>query len=295
MSLTLRDALIAAAPILIGAALVFGPLGAWLANRRTRNPAVWLVLAAITGPIGLALLLIAPPGRCRACGEPTVGFRPDCVVCGARARTGARVAAPAVGVPVLAPAALPDVAAHAAPRDPPARRRARAAAEPGPDDAPVPIRSRRSSSRSLAADGERLASVGARRPLPATPTPATAAAALAPGSIREGMSILAIGVFVQGTESLLPGARYLLARTIDDLVIIGPLEPGSNHAELHLPLDGVEATSLPGRLVVSGWTVGRSRRWALGFQALSGLTSTQIDEALTAPLVPTVEPSALRS
>ena len=289
--MTLRDALIAAAPILIGAALVFGPLGAWLANRRTRNPAVWLVLAAITGPIGLALLLMAPPGRCRGCGEPTAGFRADCIVCGASARTGARPARTAPAPPPVVEIAAEPVAPARRPR-----RRSPVAIEAQPDDAPVPIGSRRAAARSLAADGERLASVGARRPAAtAADTTASAARALAPGSIREGMSILAIGVFVQGSESLLPGARYLLARTVDDLVIIGPLEPGSNHAELHLPLDGVEATALPGRLVVSGWTVGRSRRWALGFQGLSGLTSTQIDEALTAPLAPPVETSAARS
>jgi hypothetical protein len=290
MSLTLRDALIAAAPILIGAALIFGPLGAWLANRRTRNPAVWLVLAAITGPIGLALLLIAPPGRCRACGEPTLGFRSDCVVCGASVRTGAR---PARAAPVPSP--VLDLAPDPAVPATRSRRRSATAEEPRPAEAPVPIRSRRAAQRSLAADGDRLASVGARRPAPATESMASAARALAPGSIRDGMSILAIGVFVQGSESLLPGARYLLARTMTDLVIIGPLEPGSNHGELHLPLDGVEAPSLPGRLVVSGWSVGRSRRWALGFQSLSGLTATQIDEALTASVAPSVEGSAARS
>ena len=307
--MTLRDALVAAAPVLIGAALVFGPIGAWLANRRTRNPAVWLALSAVTGPVALALLLMAPPGRCRACGEPTSGFSGTCVVCGAPARGGRRAGRPAEGHPLL------DVSGHgsapddpvrveaASVVDPPRARRAAKAVEAA--DAPVPIRTRRRAARSSAADdarpaadGARLASVGARRPVPSADPPPPSPVQVPQshpalsGPVREGVSILAIGVFVQGSEALLPGARYLLARTTDQLVIIGPLEPATDHAELHLPLDGVEAMSLPGRLVVSGWAVGRSRRWALGFQSLSGLTARQVDEALTGPLVAVDKSSA---
>ena len=101
-------------------------------------------------------------------------------------------------------------------------------------------------------------------------------------SLHSGLTILAIGVFVRGTEPLLAGSRYVIARTDTQLIVAGPLEPSPDPVKLELPLDEVEATFVPDRLVVSGWTAARSRRWVLAFLSLTGLTASAIDEALMA-------------
>lgn len=321
--MTVRDAIVSAAPLLIAAALAFGPIGAWLANRRARNPAVWLILTAITGPVALALLLAGPPGQCASCGEPTVGFRATCVVCGEptrhqHVRGGPRmvdVASHGVGPTRVADAEFvgatwggPRSASDRRPVDPelvavgPGRRKSRrqsATAEADASSGATANRPPRAEPADASAD--RLTAVGARRPSgpqetasqalgPFTRTPAAApasqpAAATIPGTgtpFRAGLSILAIAVFVQGSENLLPGARYLLARTATHLVVVGPIEASSQHIELNLPLERVEAATVSDRLVVSGWESGRGRRWVLGFQSLNGLTATAVDEALRA-------------
>lgn len=93
--------------------------------------------------------------------------------------------------------------------------------------------------------------------------------------------MLAIGVFVRGSEPLLPGSRYLIARTRDRLVIIGPVEPSDDHVELDLPLAGVEANYIPDRLVISGAASDRgTRTFVLAFQSVAGMTATPVDEAI---------------
>ncbi|HET7030622.1 MAG TPA: hypothetical protein VFI34_08930 [Candidatus Limnocylindrales bacterium] len=286
--MTIRDALIAAAPFAPLIAIAFGPLAAWLASRRLRNPAAWLVLGALTGPIALLVLIMAPPGRCPACGEPTAGFARDCIVCGERLDGESRPG------PVL------DVAAHASPSLRAAPPTATGPAQTSADTTPTVAA--RPPTRTRAADPLPL------RPAPITSSGALAAAVAAPAATsaprarrgprtgtvvnlddarnQPGLAILAIGVFVQGSERLLPGARYLIARTAEHLVILGPLDPSHEHVQVELPLAEIEANYIPDRLVVSG-RVGRSRRrWILGFQSLAGLTATAIDEALMAPAAP---------
>ena len=260
--MTVRDVIEAAWPVLIAAALVFGPAAAMLASRRLRNPALWLLLGALTGPLAIVLLFAAPSGRCRVCAEQTRGFGSVCTTCGARLKGPSRTA----GID--------------GDGDPPAIVAADWAA------VSATTRARRSSASpdTIAARPERLAAIGAKRPAsdgsPANRYGASRAAAVS--SAHGDLVVLAIGVFVRGSEPLLTGSRYLIARTAERLLIIGPVEPSPEHVELDLPLDEIEASYIPDRLVVTGWTDRRSRRWVLAFQSLAGLTASAIDEALTA-------------
>jgi hypothetical protein len=62
--------------------LGFGAAAAGLAIRRRRQPGTWAVFGAILGPAALALLQVAPPGRCWSCAAPTEGWMTFCVWCG---------------------------------------------------------------------------------------------------------------------------------------------------------------------------------------------------------------------
>jgi hypothetical protein len=69
--------------ILIAAlwALVFGALAWWLALERFRSGPLWAVYGMLLGPIALAILQVAPPGRCPSCGGGTVGWESVCLHC----------------------------------------------------------------------------------------------------------------------------------------------------------------------------------------------------------------------
>jgi hypothetical protein len=135
----------------------------------------------------------------------------------------------------------------------------------------------------------RLVALGARRPL-LPPGPEAVARASSNVRPRHDLTMLAIGVFVSGTERLQPGSRYLIARTSDRLIVIGPVESSPEHVEIDLPIAGVEANFVPDRLVISGWRTGRAkRRFVLAFHALAGLTATAIDEALMERIDPVAD------
>lgn len=273
----MRDAILAAAPFLVAAALLFGPTAAWLAARRHRNPALWLLFGALLGPVALALIGFAPPARCPACSEMTVGFERTCQTCGYPLRSPSR------GAPLTGSESTPPTRSVAEPAAslPPPRLHA----------VPNPIRSladRERDARALQsaapppsisvndARPDRLTALGAHRP-----GPASAADADAFAESRPDLTILAIGVFVRGSESLVPGSRYLIARTADRLKVIGPIEASSEHVELDLSLARVEANFVPDRLVVGGIADERSgRTFILVFQGVAGLTATPVDEAI---------------
>jgi hypothetical protein len=61
----------------------FGLASARMAASRDRVAWEWFAFGAVLGPIALALLWIAPPGRCRSCDTPTRGWSRTCWWCGA--------------------------------------------------------------------------------------------------------------------------------------------------------------------------------------------------------------------
>jgi hypothetical protein len=273
----LHDAVRAAAPALAVAALIFGPISAWMAARLQRNPAIWLVFGAVLGPFAVAILALAPPARCPNCAEPTAGFETRCAACGVdvHSRTladggsvipdpgpslGHAVAIQAPG-PVLR--SLPDVPARSVGE--PRRIAGRWGGAPG-DARPA-----------------RLSAVGAHRPL----TGATIGEVVLDGT-RPDVTLLAMAVLVLGAEPLHSGSRYVIARTHDRLLIIGPIEASDEHVEFTLPLAGVEANFVADRLVISAVTDHRSRgALVLAFQSVASLTGHPVDEAIMAAPPPT--------
>jgi hypothetical protein len=69
--------------ILVAAWLLgFGASAAILADRHRRRRRTWAVFGAILGPVALAVLELAPPGRCWSCEAPTRGWLTTCQWCG---------------------------------------------------------------------------------------------------------------------------------------------------------------------------------------------------------------------
>ena len=266
-TLTLHDAILAAAPVLGVLALAFGPLAAWLAARRQRNPAVWLLFGAILGPLAPILILVAPPGRCWNCSEPTAGFESRCSTCGADLRSSHST------LPAGSAVAIAEEWA-----EPPMLR-----------SVPDPARDVTLAARIAAHDIEgppgarpdRLSAVGARRP---GSSPADDGDGLE--EPRTDVTMLAIGVLVRSSEKMLPGSRYLIARTHDRLHIIGPIEASDQHLELDMPLAGIEANFIADRLVISGRADDARRSILLAFQSVASMTGTPVDEAIMETAAP---------
>lgn len=266
----LRDAVGVAAPFLVVAALVFGSLTSLVAVLRQRNPALWLAFGAVLGPVALLLVLLAPPARCRTCGEPTSGFASDCPTCGGDVRLR-RPAHPSAGRSRV-PVAIGEPATDDAGAEATVARGRRPSVSPLPDHEPDAV------------PGDlplRLAAVGAHRPTLVPDPPATLNGLPEAARNRLDLSMIAIGVYVRGTESLLAGSRYLVARTHDRLIIVGPIEPSNRHVELDLPLAGLQVDAVADRLVLSGRDPGASGRpFALAFMSLVPLAGRAVDDAL---------------
>ena len=259
--LNLHDAILAAAPALGVLALAFGPLAAWLAARRQRNPAVWLLFGALLGPIALVLIQIAPPGRCWNCSEPTAGFESRCSTCGADLRLAHPTLPAGVAIAVADEWTEPRVLRSV----PDPRHDVTLAARIAAQDRHEPG----------AAQPDRLSALGARRP---GSSPAHDVDEAEAGQTE--VTMLAIGVLVRSSEHMLPGSRYLIARTHDRLHIIGPIEASDQHVELDMPLAGIEANFIADRLVITGKADDGRQLDPLAFQSVAGMAGTPVDEAI---------------
>ena len=260
-TLTLHEAILAAAPALGVLALAFGPLAAWLAARRQRNPGLWLLFGAILGPIAVVLIQAAPPGRCWNCSEPTAGFERRCTTCGSDLRTAHAASPGELG------ASVPD-----AWTEPPVLR---SVPDPRHDVTLAARLAAQDRKGPAAARPDRLSAVGARRPGSSSGTDADQ-----PEGIHPDVTMLAIGVLVRSSEPMLPGSRYLIARTHDRLHIIGPIEASDQHVELDMPLAGIEANFVADRLVITGRADDARRSILLAFQSVAGMTGRPVDQAI---------------
>jgi hypothetical protein len=276
----LHDAVLAAAPALVVAALILGPISAWLAARQQRNPAIWLLFGAVIGPIALAILVLAPPARCPSCAEPTAGFATRCAACGTD--LDSKAPGPA-DLMAWTDGAVPNGAGGSVPGDASGGRRLRSLpdASTGSDGGPGRITGARDE---MPGDGQpaRLSAVGARRPSGA----ATIGGSIIDGS-RLDVTLLAMAVLVLGPEPLQSGSRYVIARSRDRLLVIGPVEASNEHVEYSLPLLGVEANYIADRLVVSATGDDRNRSSiVIAFQSVASLTGRAVDEAIMEPAAP---------
>jgi hypothetical protein len=236
-----------AIPILfVVSAIIFGPLSAWLAVARERSAAIWFAYGLLLGPIAPVLIALAPPGRCRVCGEPGRGWLDRCVACGSLLDGSTRVAV------TMSPAAQPAGAAGPPPTEP----------------APAPA----------ARGGASLAAVGAMPAAAVHPAgSATPTAHPARASTTE-TEILATGVFVGGSVHLSLGARYAIARRKRTFEVLGPVDIAPGALRLEHPMAGLDATVVADRLVVTEKTAGRPK-FVMVFQSLALQTDVDLEAA----------------
>lgn len=226
------------------AAAVFAPLSAWFAMRRARDPVTWLLLGAVIGPIALALLALAPPGRCPWCAATVEGWPSTCRRCGRTLAATDPVLAEPSGTPALEekiPAESEGPVRSGSPQGPP-RRSAYA------------------------------------QPSVRWPIPATTGSGLDPGTGE----ILSIGVFISGNAGLEIGARYGLSRVAgpdgDRLRVFGPVDIGEITIRHEGPIDAFDVTGMADRVIIAG----RDKRSSLTFvfRTLGGMRGEDLERAL---------------
>jgi hypothetical protein len=105
--------------------------------------------------------------------------------------------------------------------------------------------------------------------------PGTAAAFAEP-------TLLASGVYVGGSEALLPGCRYAVVRHGGALRIIGPLDSSPGAVRVEHQLEAISVTSFGERVVISD--IGPPRKpFVAAFNALAGLTPEELERSLNSP------------
>lgn len=222
--------------------------------------AIWMVYGALLGPVALILLWVAPPGRCATCQASVRGWTTTCEWCGNRVAVRSASASPGEkdGKPLLAPAAT-----------------AKAATATGSAD----IR-RTIESTTDARIRERLTSISARRG--DDPTPASGSATPTPLAAVPDLTdrrILASGIYITGTLSLVAGSRYALEVGGGTLRVLGPVDIDPSTVALTQDLTGMEATGFDERLILTFGGGGR-HGMVLVFSALEGSTAAGVSAAI---------------
>jgi hypothetical protein len=233
--------------VLVAWVIVFAPLASWLARQRARPWVAWGLFGAVLGPAAAALLVMAPPGRCPACGRPIVGWPQVCQTCGLDLRYQ----------PI-------DIARENA------ARRASMIATPidsigGPSLDPVTTASLRSREVAALPPARPATALGLRPPAVSAPfSLSSSPPAASPLESEGGPGILGSGVFVGGSESLQVGSRYLFARVGDDLHALGPVHVSPATIAARVPLGGVEPSFVEDRLMLAPVEPGRGPELAFG-------------------------------
>ena len=243
---------------------VFAPLSGWFASTRSRHPVVWFVLGACIGPFAVALLALAPPGRCPACETPVPGWPSACARCGLAfggiaGALDARTSAPrsmAVG-----------------PRW----------AEPEPPVA-APSITFTPTTPSLVPPRSSIADLEGVRVEPRPPGGSRAGSSTGPSGGTGSPDtlpveqVLATGLYLSGNAGLEIGATYAIAKVGPRLRIFGPVDAGQLTVRLEGDLEEVEVTAIDDRVVISGQS-GRSST-AIIFRAIGGMRAGDLEQAL---------------
>ena len=240
--------------LVVLAAAVFAPLSGWFAAQRSRPPVVWFVFGALIGPLALALLALAPPGRCPSCAAPVQGWPSTCRSCGRPlGATGGEMAAD----PTLLHA--DDLNGNAA--------------DPNGNAAEVSPRPRRSREPRTPPVPVRPAPRQKWRDVPASPVASQEAHA---------GEIVLTGVYMTGNAALVIGAIYALARVPgpdgDRLRVFGPVDQGQITVRHEGPLDAFEVTGLDDRVIISA--LGDGSSWFGVFRAIGGMRGVDLERAL---------------
>ena len=260
--------------VLAGSVTIFGPLAAWVALARGRFAPLWFVYGAILGPIAVAILLAAPPGRCQACGWRVRGWTDTCLACGNDVTTGL----PPEGevdlsrTPGIAAAAPPVLSIAPGSDATGGTRFGRSGGAPvavGPGRPDPGLRFAGGSGVLAATRDQRASAVdagwtsGSAAVAPARsapddwdPVPLSIAPA-APDSEPDDdddrpFAVLGSGVFVGGNRPLQPGSRYLLARVGPELQVFGPLHLNPASVATRMATKDIEVTVVGDRLTIGG-------------------------------------------
>lgn len=229
-------------------ALVFGPIAAWYARRRQRAELPWLLFGAILGPLALGLLWAGPPGACPDCGSPVRGWPVTCATCGALLDEWER------GVEAVAESTQQDSPQTSVP-------------------VPANVRAlRRAVDERAGIAGE----VGAIRPKSAT---ARGVSVVLEHSPDRPVTVLASGIFTGGSARLEIGARYGLGTVGREFVVLGPADTDPNRIALRHSLRALTVAGIENHVVLSDRS--RGRHLVLTFQRLSGMTTLQLEAALS--------------
>lgn len=289
----------------------FGTAAARLAVRRRRRPRTWAIFGAIIGPAALALLELAPPGRCWSCAAPTQGWLTLCPWCGEDIREPVGDA-PVEEVRVRGPLTVIDGSASRALVGETDERRLPRVGSSGRNSA---ARSTPDSVDGRDVDvspGERRIELPPRPPFaePTTQVPPAAHVMFQPaadpvhrlkamlGGSHQSLAaaqaepahapaaeprniVLASAIYVTGSRGLLAGSRYGIALVGDHLRILGPVDVDPAAVAIAHPLRGVDATGLQGRLII---TAGERRRerLALVFMSVAGGSAEGVADAIVA-------------
>jgi hypothetical protein len=249
------------------------PLAGWYATRRARNPATWFVLGALTGPIALALLALAPPGRCPECDSVIDGWAAACDRCGEPLDGRIPHASPVASVDAIGDLGQPSPTAE--PGDASYRH-------PRPVPLPTPIASARGSARRDTRSGwpdrpmASPTSLGVRPTF--TPSNYVAATMADPPS----GDVLSTGVYLSGNAGLEVGACYAISRDGDRLRVFGPVDAGQLTIRHEGHVVDVDVTAMDDRVIITG-RHGRSGV-AFVFRTIGGMRAVDLEIALGGPV-----------
>lgn len=259
--------------ILVLLAGIGAPLAGWYATTRARNPGTWFVLGALTGPIALALLAVAPPGRCPECDSAIDGWAAACDRCGEPLDARIRPASPAPSVGVRAdpaptsPATQPGDASYRPPR---------------PVPLPTPIASARSSARRDTGSGWPDRPMASPMSLGVRPTFTPSNYVAATMADAPGGDVLSTGVYLSGNAGLEVGACYAISRDGDQLRVFGPVDAGQLTVRHEGHVDDVDVTAMDDRVIITGRD-GRSGV-AFVFRTIGGMRAVDLELALGGPV-----------
>ena len=264
--------------VLVVLAGIGAPLAGWYATRRLRNPGVWFVLGALTGPLAVGLLALAPPGRCPVCDTPVRGWPTLCDHCGVRLQDGEE---PEPVVPVGSDAAAGPTAAVVT------KSARQGDTQPAPPFAPpTPIGSARTA---VKRDGH---SAWPDRPMASpmslgmrpTFTASNYVAATHSPDATAG-EVLSTGVYISGNAGLEFGACYAIARDGDRLRVFGPVDAGQLTVRHEGDIDDYDVTAMDDRVIIAG-REGHSSL-AIVFRTIGGMRAADLELALTGPMAGT--------
>jgi hypothetical protein len=260
--------------VLILVAGIAAPVAGWYATLRARSPFIWFVLGALTGPIALTLLAVAPPGRCPTCDTPIQGWPAMCERCGDL--LPARLAGASSSMP-------PGLSYDASPLGSGTAMVTRPTTGTSrPVALPTPIGSARTAAR------RDQRSTWPERPMVSpmslgvrpTITPSNFVAATV--SDPPPGDVLSTGVYISGNGRMEVGACYAIARDGDQLRVFGPVDAGQLTVRHEGPVRDFDVTAMDDRLIITG-RQGRSTL-AIVLRTIGGMRAADLERALGGPI-----------